>query len=219
MGDRVWPVALISAVVVAAVLAVLPRDDDAPPDPDRVAAGFLAAYERSRTATFAVEQRFTRTVAGRGELAYERRLVQRPPEDRIVVGGGSAEGRLGGRVVRCSAVPGGTGGCLEGPPAGDYGEEVAAEVAELRRLVAGDDPVYELQAGEPGCWALRLRLDVPTPPYGELAGFCFDEATGAPTRLEIHRDGAVDVVEALDVRAEVTAADLRIGDLGELPGT
>lgn len=215
-----WPVALISALVVAAVLAVLPSEGGSDGG-DREAAveGFLAAYERSRSATFVVEQRFTRTVPGRGELAYPRRLVQRPPGDRIVVGGGSAEGRLDGQVLRCSAVPGATARCSEGPSAGDYDEEVAAELAELRRLVTGDDPVYEVRAGEPGCWAVGLRLRVLTPPYGDRAGFCFDAATGAPTRLEIHRDGTVDLVEAIEVRATVTAADLRIGDLGDLPGS
>jgi hypothetical protein len=213
----VWPVALLSALVVAAVLAVLPADDDrrgaaeAPRDP---VAAFLEAYERSRTATFVVEQRFTRTVPGRGELAYERRLVQRPPDDRLLVGGGSAEGRLDGRVVRCSTEPSGTSGCVEGPPAGSYQEEVAAEVAELEHLVGGANPPYRVEAGEPGCFALRLRLAILTPPYGDLAGFCFDGATGAPTRFEVHRSEAVDLVEALAIRAEVGAADLRIGDLG-----
>lgn len=213
-----WPVALISALVVAAVLAVVPGDDDdgdaAGADP---VAAFLAAYERSRTATFVVEQRFIRTVPGRGELRYDRRLVQRPPDDRLLVGGGSAEGRLDGRIVRCSTAPDGTSQCTEGPEADAYADDVAAEVAELRDLVAGERPVYEVAAGEPGCWALRLRLAIPSPPYGDLAGFCFDAATGAPARLEIRRDQAVDVVEAVEIRAEVTAADLRPGDLGDLP--
>jgi hypothetical protein len=116
--------------------------------------------------------------------------------------------------VRCNTEPSGTSGCVEGPPAGDYGEEVAAELAELEQLVGGANPAYRVEAGAPGCFALRLRLAILTPPYGDLAGFCFDGPTGAPTRLEVHRDEAVDLVEALAIRAEVTAADLRIGDLG-----
>lgn len=212
-----WPVALVSALVVAAVLAVLPGDDGhgggAAGRQDPVQA-FVDAYERSRTATFVVEQRFTRTVPGRGELGYERRLVQRPPDDRLLVGGGSAEGRLDGRVIRCTTEPSGTSACVEGPPAGDYGEEVAAEVAELERLVGGANPAYRVEAGETGCFALQLRLAILTPPYGDLAGFCFDQPTGALTRFEIHRGEAVDLVEALAIRDEVTPADLRIGDLG-----
>jgi len=221
VGERVWPVVLASAVVVLGLLAVLPGDGDDAADPvpwDPVAA-FLAAYERSRTATFVVEQLYTRTTPAGAELSYGRRLVQRPPDDRLLVGGGGADGRLDGRIVRCNTAPGGTSNCIEGPEARPYEEEVAAEVAVLRDLVTGEEPIYAVEAGAPGCFALRLRFDVPTPPYGELAGFCFDDATGAPTRLEERRAEATDVVEALEIRAEVTTADLRPGDLGDLPST
>lgn len=214
-----WPVLLASAVSVA-LLLLMARDDDGSGDTDGdPVAAFLAAYERSRTATFVVEQRFTRTTPDGGELVREQRLVQRPPDDRMLIGGGNAEGRLGGRVVRCSTAPDGTSGCIEGPPARPYDEEVAAEVAALRQLVDGDRPVYEVVAGAPGCWSLHLRLAVLSPPYGETAGFCFDPETGAPSRLEIRKEEAIDVIDAIRIKAEVTAADLRPEDLGELPGS
>lgn len=218
MSRRAWLVGLASVLVIAAVVVAVSLDraddDEAAADP---VAGFLAAYERSRTATFVVEQRFTRTAPDGAELAYDRRLAQRPPDDRILVGGGAGEGRLDGRVVRCSTSPDGTSGCIEGPPAGPYAEEVAAEVATLRSLVEGDGAAYEVRAGEPGCWSLHLRVQIEAPPYGEVAGFCFDEATGAPTRLEVRREEAIDVIEATAIRATVTAEDLRPGDLGDLP--
>jgi len=219
VGDRVWPVVLASVLVVAAVVAVLPDDDDESGARADSVAAFVAAYERSRTGTFVVEQTFTRTAPDGRELSYVRRLVQRPPDDRLLVGGGAAEGRLDGRVVRCSTGPDGTSRCDEGPPARPYADEVAAEVGALRSLVEGREATYDVEAGEPGCWSLRLRLGVPSPPYGELAGFCFDAETGAPTRLEVRRPEAVDVVEAVEIRATVTDADLRPGDLGDLPGT
>ena len=215
-----WPIVLAAALVVAGLVAVLPEEDDDRPvaaaDP---VADFLAAYERSRTATFVVEQTFTRTAPNGRVLSYDLRLAQRPPDDRLLVGGGNAEGRLDGNVVRCATEPSGTSGCQEGPPARSYDEEVAGEVAELDQLLSGPNPPYAIAAGEPGCWTITLRLDVPSPPYGTEAEFCFDAATGAPARLEIERPEAVDVVEAVEIRSQVTTADLRPEDLGSLPGT
>lgn len=220
MGDRVWPVVLAAVAVTAVLVAVLPDDDDSGPAPcaDPVAE-FLAAYERSRTSTFVVEQTFTRTAPDGRAITYGRRLAQRPPDDRLLVGGGNAEGRIDGRVVRCATQPDGTADCQEGPPAGPYADEVAGELADLAELVDGPQALYDLTAGPDGCWTLQLRVDYPSPPYGDEAGFCFDAATGAPLRLEVRRPEAVDVVETVELRAEVTAADLQPGDLGDLPGT
>ena len=50
----------------------------------------------------------------------------------------------------------------------------------------------------------------PSPPYGDRARFCFDRATGAPTRREIHRREGTDVQEAVEVRGVVVAADFRL---------
>ena len=214
-----WPVLLASAVVLALLVPLLPDEDDrqAPGAADPVAA-FLAAYERSRTATYVVEQTFTRTAPDGRSLTYERRLVQRPPDDRLLVGGGSAEGRLDGRVVRCTTSPDGTSGCTQGPPARPYDEDVVGEVAELRQLVEGGDPLYEVADGDDeGCWTLTLVEAYPSPPYGEEAGFCFDVDTGAPVRLEVRRQEAVDLAVTVEVRRTVTDADLQPGDLGDLP--
>ena len=217
-----WPVVLAAAAVTAFLLAVVPEHDGRPARPLAAAdpvAEFLAAYERSRTATFVVEQLFTRTAPDGRALSYEVRLAQRPPDDRLLIGGGNAEGRVGGNVVRCATEPSGTAGCQQGPPAEPYAAEVAAEVARLDELVSGSNPLYAVEAGDAGCWTLTLRLDLPSPPYGTEARFCFDAGTGAPVLLEVQRPEAVDVVEAVEIRREVTAADLRADDLGELPGT
>jgi hypothetical protein len=119
--------------------------------------------------------------------------------------------------VRCTTGPDGTSGCEEGPPAQPYDEDVAAEVAELRQLVEGADPLYEVVAADEGCWTLTLEQPYPSPPYGEEAGFCFDVDSGAPVRLEVRRPEAVDLVVAVEVRRSVTESDLRPGDLGDLP--
>lgn len=221
VAPGVAAVTLLAAAgtVMAALGAGLGSDEDGgaeTDDPDAVAE-LLIAYERSRTATFALEQVFTRTAPDGRELSYPRRLVQRPPDDRFVVGGGAAEGRLDGRVLLCSTSPTGGSRCDEGAVARPYEEEVEAAVDALRSAVDGANPAYRVRAGEPGCWSLHLRLAIPAPPYGELAGFCFDAETGAPLRDEIRRAEATDVVETVEIRTEVTAADLRPGDLGELP--
>jgi hypothetical protein len=213
VDDRVWPVAMGVAAFAGLLGAFAVTDSDAVRE-DPVA-GFLAAYERSRTATFVVEQTFTRTAPDGRSISYGRRLVQRPPDDRLLVGGGNAEGRIDGRVVRCSTAPDGSSSCQQGPPAGPYDDEVAAELAELRRYVS---ELYYLAPGDPGCWVLDLVEAYPSPPYGEEATFCFDPATGAPTRLEVVRPEATDVTEAVEIRATVTGADLDPGDLGDLPG-
>ena len=207
-----WPVAAGVAAFAGLLGAFAVTDaDTAAGDP---VADFVAAYERSRTATFVVEQVFTRTAPDGRSLTYERRLVQRPPDDRLLVGGGNAEGRIGGRVVRCSTSPDGAADCHQGPPAAPYDDEVAAEVDELRRLVS---QLYYLAPADPGCWTLTLVEEYPSPPYGEEATFCFDGATGAPTRLEIVRPEATDVTEAVEIRSTVSTADLDPGDLGDLP--
>jgi hypothetical protein len=213
-------VVLAAAVLTVVLAVVLPGDDDGDPVAD-AADALVAAFERSRTATFVVEQTFTRTAPGGASISYGRRLVQRPPEDRFLVGGGTGEGRLGGRVLRCATLVGrdGGGSCTRGPEAGPYAAEVAAEVAALRALLEGAPPPYEVEALEdPGCFGLTITAPVPSAPYGDEAVFCFDAATGAPTRVEVHRPEAVDVVEAVEIRAEVTDADLDPGDLGDLPG-
>lgn len=209
---------VVLAVCLAVCLAVAAGGcRDGGEEPVDAAGSFLDAYERSRTATFVAEQTFTRTADDGRSISYPRRVVQRPPDDRLVIGGGQAEGRLDGRVVLCSTSPDGTSRCDEGAPAPPYAEEVAEEVANLRALVDGEGAVYEVRAGEDGCWSLHLRRRVLTPTYGEQAGFCFDEATGAPLRTDVVRDGVTDTVVTEAVRTEVTAADLRTGDLGELP--
>lgn len=204
----------LAAAACIALVAACADDEEAAPDPVE---SFLAAYERSRTATFVAEQTFTRAAADGRSISYPRRLVQRPPDDRLVVGGGQAEGRLDGRVVLCSTSPDGASRCDEGAEALPYDEEVATEVDDLRALVEGEAALYEVRPGEPGCWSLHLVRQVLTPPYGDRAGFCFDEATGAPLRTDVQRDDVTDTVVTQEVRSTVTAADLRTADLGELP--
>ena len=185
---------------------VATRPDEVATRPDEVEA-FLAAWRRSRSGTWFVRLRFTRRTAAGPELEDELRIAQRPP-DRLTVGPlGAVAGRVDGRVVNCSTGSTGVMRCGPGEPAPGYDEEVANEVAILRDYFVAPRSLYSLRA-EDGCFALRLARAYPSPPYGERARFCFDRETGAPTRREVHRPEGSDVQEAVEVRADVSDADL-----------
>jgi hypothetical protein len=64
--------------------------------------------------------------------------------------------------------------------------------------------------GRYGCVTADGAGDYTALPYGHGARLCFDPATGAPTRTEIHRDGSTETTIATSVRAAVTDADFRI---------
>ncbi|HET6663105.1 MAG TPA: hypothetical protein VFG94_02555, partial [Acidimicrobiales bacterium] len=209
MFERVGPLVAAVLVVVGLVL-VLPDDEPPAPDEDPVPA-FLAAYERSRTVELVVESTFTRTVADGRELRYEQRIVQRPPDDRLVIGAGSATGRIGGRIVRCTVVAEGAPTCVQGAAAPPYAEEVAAELSALRALVEGAARPYDVDAVEAAdgevlsaCFALELQAAMLSPPYGTAARFCFDTATGALADVEVVRDESTDRTVADEIRTEVT---------------
>jgi hypothetical protein len=202
---------LLLAVSAAVVLVLRDRGDDdaAPADLEP----FLAAYERSRTEELVVTGTFLRTLNDGRQLEYERTVVQRPPDDHLVIGAGSASGRIGGRIVRCNVEAEGTPPtCTQGPEAPPYDDEVAREVDVLRELLAG---AYSLTDAGDGCWDLLLEVAVLSPPYGGAARFCFDEDSGAQRYLEVRREEGIDVTEATEIRTEVTDADLRPGTLGE----
>jgi hypothetical protein len=174
---------------------------------------FVDAWQRSRTGTWAVRLAFTRRTATGGRLDDELRIAQRPP-DRLIVGPlGAVAGRMGDRTVNCSTGATGTFRCAADQQALPYVDEVRREVSTLRGYFAGPNPLYAVSR-DGGCFTLRLRRRYPSPPYGDRARFCFDRATGAPTRREIHRREGTDVQHAVEVRAEVSAADLQLPAAG-----
>ena len=218
--DRLGPT--VAAAVVTLGLVVLLPDPDREPLTGGPPAeeAFLDAYERSRMVEVVVRSTFTRTFPDGRDLSYEQRLVQRPPGDRLVVGAGSASGRIDGRIVRCNASPSGEPECVQGAAAAPYADEVAAEVSALADLVDRDVGGYEVSLGAgAGCFELTLVRRILTPPYGVAATFCFDADSGALTVLDVERPEARDRTEATEIRTEVTAADLRAADLGETVNT
>src|SRR4051794_11358659 len=210
MGDGRAPVAvavvaLVSCCVAAFVIGTpsrSPRGEDA-------ARAFLATWRQSRNATFVADYDFTRTLSTGNQFKATTRTVQSPPDDRLLIGLGSVGGRLGGKILRCAAAPDGTSKCVTGAEAPAYASEVDGEIAGLAEYVQGDRPLYDVVdfTDAPGqCFRLALALDLPSPPYGRHALFCFDRATLAPSLTVIERDDAQDRTEARAIRATVLAA-------------
>jgi hypothetical protein len=214
-GPRPFLAAVAGGVVgtvatVGLALAGWPAQDADPPTPARESAAaasrFLAAWERSRTGTWAVDARFVRvTTAGR-TLTTEIHTAQRPP-DRLITGLGSVNARRGGQRLACASDEAGQLTCRPGGPTVPYEDEVADELRILATYVRGPGAFYAVRE-EGDCFRLRLRLRVLSPPYGERARFCFDDATGAPVRSEIERVQARDRTVAVSVRDRVSDEEL-----------
>jgi hypothetical protein len=215
-----WATVLAYAALLGGVAVVAIGDDpdrsglSRPVVDDDVAERFVAAWERSRQATFVTSGTYERRSAVSGaSIASEDVVAQRPPR-RLHRQLGGVDGRDDDRLVVCPAPPAGEEDepepCRLGEPGGPtYAESVANEVAGLRSLTTGPDPLYIVTAGRPGCFELELvRID-PRAPFGVEASFCFDEATGAPAGSRVrHAGGVEEVVVVTDIRTAVTDADL-----------
>jgi hypothetical protein len=226
MGDGRGPVAVallffVTACVAAFSIGTPPRSlrGDAAAEP------FLAIWRQSRMATFVVDFDFRRTLPDGNVLRQTQRIVQRPPNDRLIIGFGSVAGRLDGKILRCASAPDGTSRCFTAADAPDYSAEVDSEIATLDRYVRGDRPLYRVISFANSlnhCFRLDLAVAIPTPPYGNHALFCFNQVNLAPSLTVIERDEAIDHTEAMAVRATVTADDLNVipdpGSLVGLPG-
>src|SRR5690606_2544586 len=105
-------------------------------------------------------------------------VAQRPPR-RVHRQLGGVEGRDDDRLLVCPAPPEGQERrepCRLGSGGGPtYEESVAEEVAGMRSLLLGPDPLYSVREPEPGCFELDLRRVEPRAPFGIAARLCFDE--------------------------------------------
>lgn len=179
----------------------------------QAASELVAAWERSRLATFVRSGTFERRRTSTGAaITSEDVLAQRPPA-RLHRQLGGVEVRDGDRQTTCTApiADQSPPPCQAGPaPARSYEDEVAAEVSALRSLVTGSTPLYSVRAAGAGCFDLRQERADPRAPFGVEARFCFDAATGAPIDSRVrYAGGVVEVIAVTDLRAEVTDADLR----------
>ncbi|MDQ1403238.1 MAG: hypothetical protein QOG03_1554 [Actinomycetota bacterium] len=213
---------MLLALVVAAVAAALtlgaldrwgPRQ---PPillqrgeSPD-AARAFLGQWRRSRLATWAIDASFERHTARGTTVTATAHRAQAPP-DRVATGFGSVEAVVGGYHLDCSTDASGAQHCTRGQRAQPYGSEVDAELTVLRTYVLGAPPLYAVREETPGCYRLRLVIaHYVSPPYGQVATFCWDRVTHAPVRSEIHRAEGADLTVTSAIRSRPTTADLTV---------
>lgn len=206
--------AMAGAIVGAGVVAVLvmggvfDRDDPQPNAQDEL----VAAYERSRNAVYALEGEFSRTLPDGRRLESGALVVQQPPNQlRRQLGGTS--GRMNGRELNCSTAPNGRMQCATGAEVGPWDEMVSNEVANLHSYFDPDRPAYTVEAVSDQCFELTLTAVVADPPYGRRAVMCFDPTTGGMRSIEVeHEGGAIDRLEAVVMRGNVTDADFALDD-------
>jgi hypothetical protein len=181
---------------------VLSRDSGATADPADAATAFLDAWRRYRSATYTATMEFERRAGNNQTLRATSTYTQQPPR-RIVRQSDSLLLTAGAASVTCNTI-GGTTTCAPGPTT-DYDTEVAKELDIWRTAVLAQIPYYRVSTPDTGCFQLDLVVAITDPPYGTVARFCFDAATGALVRRQIVRDGATDTEEATSVSATIPA--------------
>ena len=220
--DGVGRLGLSAVVVVLALMAVAVSDLDARPDgppssppasqTDGPTGGavddLVAAFARSRTATYRATGSFERTAPDGARLGAEVEIVQRRP-DRLLRQFGEVQGRRGDRPLVCPAPAG--GGRLEcdlGPPGPSFDEVVADEVAAFRALVSGPDPLYVVRRSGDGCWRMVRTRDDPRSGYGMEAELCIDAPSGAMRSITIDHGRVDERTVYTDISTEVADDDL-----------
>jgi hypothetical protein len=212
-----WTAVLAYAVALVAVTVTTRDGDLRPGDRGRdtaAASELVAAWERSLRATFLRTGTFERRSESTGAvISSEDVLAQRPPR-RIHRQLGGVDGRDDRRPISCPSAPEGEdlppAPCSFGEPTlPSYEEDVATDIAALRTLVEGPDPVYAVERAADGCFDLAQQRVEPRAPFGVEARFCFDEETGAPTDSRVgYSGGIVEVIAVVSVTNEVDDADL-----------
>ncbi|MEE9415359.1 MAG: hypothetical protein V3V01_08740 [Acidimicrobiales bacterium] len=179
-----------------------------------LAAEFLQDWKRFRTEEFLAESIMTRTRPD-GERLEVRQILAQRPGDRLLRGLSGIDGYLGGVAVFCT----GTSATVEGDPtkacrdlegAPGIDEALQTELETLAALVVGEVPVYRLLRTEEACWELLLTTETLDAPYGERTVMCFDPDTGVMrSSTTAFGNDLLEEVETVNVRLEVTDADLR----------
>jgi hypothetical protein len=185
-------------------MTLAPADTGVPADHLTNAQAFLAAWQRYRRGTFVVDLTFERTLSDGRSLTAQRVMVQRPPR-RVVRQLGSVSSTDGGATVACDTVQDQT--VCTPPASSDYEQTITAELAAWASAFVGDQPAYIVSAPEPNCFELQLARPIAAAPYGDVARFCFDAATGALRSRQVVRTSGTDTEEATRISATVTDAD------------
>jgi hypothetical protein len=202
-----WAGLLLWVGIVEVRRADLVRDDRAHP---AAADELIAAWRRSREATFTTRGTYERRSSVTGAAITSEDVVSQRPPRRIHRQLGGVDGRDDDRLIVCPAAPPEAdepAPCRLGAPGGlTYAESTEREVLGLRSILLTTDPLYTVTASEPGCFHLEQRRIDPRAPFGLEATFCFDDATGAPTRRRVRYEGEV------EERLVVTTVDPDVSD-------
>jgi hypothetical protein len=207
---RLAAVVLVALIAVSAVATLL-RDDEEGAEAEDIPQLFLDAWRRSREATYRIVADFSRQSNTTGaELAHRQITAQRPP-DRLFIDRDGANGLIGGERVACT-FRNERLRCNRAEARRTLAEETEQQLETLAGYVEGDDPLYVIEADletEAGaCFELTLTKVIVAPPLGNVARYCFDGATGAPTVTHIERDQADDDIVTTQISDVVTDEDL-----------
>jgi hypothetical protein len=202
---------VLLALLGASALASACDDDEAPDEPDPAEA-FLEAWARSRAATFRSVSDFRRVSHSTNAELTDRIIVAQRPPDRLSIDQDGGTGLVDGQRLAC-AYRRQRLHCQDAAAERTYDDDVERQLETLRGYVAVDDPLYAVEAAEReevvgDCFDLRLTRALVAPPLGEVARYCFDPGTGAPTFTRIERVEADDETRLVSLSDEVTDADL-----------
>lgn len=181
----------------------LEKADPSAADTTRAANDFLAAWARYRHATYTATLEFSRVASNGQSLQTTSTFTQAPPRRIVRQGDGSVLLTDGAASRTCNTLSGALT-CVPAP-AVDYEAAITTELESWRTAVLAEVPYYRVSVTDPGCFQLELVVAIGDPPYGRVAQFCFDEATGALLRRQLVRDGATDTEEATSVSPVIPA--------------
>lgn len=159
--------------------APLPAEERPPSSASDARTELLARWERSRVVDVAYREVTTRQSGGR--TTTEAVLVAQRPPDRVVTGGSSVSGVVGGRAVGCVVATDAPARCHDAGPA-DANDMIDGELDRLRDATGGWQPAYRVSDLGGGCLRLRLVRETTRPTFGRRLDVCFDERTGVARR-------------------------------------
>jgi hypothetical protein len=171
------------------------------------AEGFLAAWARSRSISYAAQSHFDRTVDGRPALSTDG-LVARQPPQWVERQGGTWTALLRGQRLECDDAINGRTRCVAVESNVDYRTDVANELQAFRSWLVDAPVSYQVSFGG-GCFVMHRVRPVLAPPLGDDARYCFDVA-GVAVLTEITTATALDRQTLSQVRSGVTAQDLQL---------
>ena len=198
--------AVVAVVVVAA--GGIGNRAAARPKPEATTE-FIAAFERSLTATFVTTADYTRVLDDGRTLESATFIAQRPP-DRLQRQFGGITGTVGGHQIMCSTTVDGSFHCGPAAPAADPAQAMSTQIENLHSYFVAPALYRVVKGDQDGCFELTQVRALALAPYGTSAVMCFDAPSGAMSYLEQHLEGAVDTFKAVEIRPFATDQDFSL---------